>query len=73
MMADFSAWRTSRRCGRGPQAKHVGEGQAGPEGADLEEVAAVDAVAERLALTKERKHRMGPRCEEWGWVRQGAS
>ena len=38
---------------RGPQAEHVGERQPGAERADLEEVAAVDAVAIPLLVAPE--------------------
>ena len=48
MAALSSTWRGARRAGRRLAAQHVGQGQAGAEGADLEEAAAIEAVAELL-------------------------
>src|SRR5262249_45730440 len=46
--------------GRSTGAEHVGQCQAGPEGPDLEEAAASDAVAEPLLVAPERKHEKSP-------------
>src|SRR5262249_2836092 len=44
----------------GPQAEHLGEGEAGAERADLQEPAAADAVAEALAGAPEGQHNYPP-------------
>ena len=44
----------------GAQAEHLGQRQAGAEGADLEEVAPRDAVAEPLAGAPECQHVKNP-------------
>ena len=57
LMAGVVAWAL--------QAQHVGEGQAGAERADLEEIAAVNAVAEVLFGSQEVKHDAFPlECEK---------
>src|SRR5581483_1537439 len=44
------------------QPQQVGQGQPGAQGADLEEIAAADTVAERLAGTPESQHENAPKA-----------
>ena len=55
------------------QPEHVGQREAGAEGADLQEVAAADAVAEPLLVAPERQHERSPNGEKaggWGGNRR---
>ena len=66
MIADLAVVRGGVRRPGGPDAEHVGEGQAGPERADLQEVAAGDAVAEPLLVAPDGQHDTSPNGEKAG-------